>query len=152
MAEAEIRVATPADLERLLPLVTAYHRFEGIHRTDQERRQALLPLLDLESQVGFILLVADNDELVGYLALCFGYTIEFGGRDAFVDELYVAEGERGRGLGSRLLQAAKEQATKLGVNALHLEVARANAAAKTFYSKLGFKGRETFHLMTCDLS
>ena len=62
------------------------------------------------------------DILIGYIAVCYSYSIEFGGRDAFIDEFYIAAAERGKGIGGRVL---KEIATLLqmrGVVAVHLEV------------------------------
>ena len=89
--------------------------------------------------------------MVGYAALCFGYSIEFRGRDAFVDELFIAEQARGKGLGSRVLELIRKEAARLGIVALHLEVARDNTRARRLYEKWGFRARERYYLMSCDL-
>ena len=81
--------------------------------------------------------------------LCFGYTIEFVGRDAFIDEFFIQEEARGLGIGRQVLAFAKQEAAKLGIVALHLEVARTNEKAKRLYAKAGFDAREQFHLMSC---
>jgi len=141
-------VADRTDLDRLLPFVRDYHAFEEIQRSDDERRASLAPLLG-ENPLGRIWLIMEADELVGYIALCFGYSIEFGGRDAFVDEFFLSEGARGRGLGSRVLAAIRQTATELGIVALHLEVARSNSKARRFYETLGFTARDRYHLMSC---
>ena len=143
-------VADRTDLDRLLPFVRDYHAFEEIQRSDDERRASLAPLLG-ENPLGRIWLIMEADELVGYIALCFGYSIEFGGRDAFVDEFFLSEGARGRGLGSRVLAAIRQTATELGIVALHLEVARSNSKARRFYETLGFTARDRYHLMSCRL-
>jgi len=85
---------------------------------------------------------------VGYIALCFGYSIEFAGRDAFLDEFFVTEPHRGRGIGRRVLGLVIEEAGRLGVRCLHLEVARANHWAQRLYSSAGFESRDRFHLMS----
>lgn len=145
-----ISVALPDDLDRLLPLVRAYHAFEKIERTDHERRASLAPLLG-ENPFGAIWLVSQDDEAIGYIALCFGYSIEFGGRDAFVDEFFLVEAARGRGLGRRVLADVSAAAAETGIVALHLEVARSNSRARRFYESLGFAARNRYHLMSCPL-
>jgi hypothetical protein len=54
------------------------------------------PLL-AKPEFGFILVARSGGRIVGYLAVCLGYSIELGGKDGFVDELFVAPGSRGQG-------------------------------------------------------
>lgn len=146
-----IRQASTDDVELLMPLVAAYHEFEGITSTNLERTKAVVPLLTEATSFGRVWLIELDGRVAGYIALCFGYTIEFGGRDAFVDEFYLLEGARGQGIGSAALEAVKLEAVKFGVRVLHLEVSRTNRDARHFYSKAGFASRERFHLMSCKL-
>jgi GNAT superfamily N-acetyltransferase len=141
-------LAERTHLDQLLPFVRDYHAFEEIERTDDERRASLAPLLG-DNPFGRIWLVQESAEPVGYLALCFGYSIEFGGRDAFVDEFFLTEHARDRGLGRRALADARNAAAGLGIVALHLEVARSNSSARRFYESLGFAARDRYHLMSC---
>jgi ribosomal protein S18 acetylase RimI-like enzyme len=83
----------------------------------------------------------------GYVVLTFAYSIEFGGRMAVVDELYVAPPHRRRGIGRLALQYAAEQAAALGVRGLVLEVSPANAGARRLYEAAGFVER-TYRVMT----
>ena len=147
----KLRLATLDDAGTLLPLMRAYHEFEGIDATDAERLATIEPLLAGRENLGQVWLIETAAGTVGYIALCYGYSIEFGGRDAFVDELFIVEAERGRGLGRQALERVKAEAATAGVKALHLEVARGNTTAKDFYGKLGFRSRERFHLMSCQL-
>lgn len=146
-----LRRATAEDAGTLMPLMRAYHEFEGIGATDAERLDTIRPLLGGDDDLGMVWLIEAAGGAVGYIALCFGYSIEFGGRDAFVDEFFIVEAERGRGLGREALELVKSKAAEAGVRVLHLEVARTNTAAKTFYGKAGFQSRERFHLMSCRL-
>lgn len=143
-------VADRSHLDRLLPLVRDYHVFEMIERTDDERRASLYPLLG-ENPFGRIWLIQEAGEPVGYVALCFGYSIEFGGRDAFVDEFFLTARARGRGLGRQVLADVRDAVAGLGIVALHLEVARSNVRARHFYESLGFAARDRYHLMSCRL-
>ena len=147
----KLRLASLDDTGTLLPLMRAYHEFEGIDSTDAERLATIEPLLAGQKNPGDVWLIETDAGAVGYIALCYGYSIEFGGKDAFVDEFFIVEAERGRGLGRMALERVKAEAAKAGVKALHLEVARGNRTAKKFYVKAGFQPRERFHLMSCRL-
>lgn len=150
MRKPVLLVADQADLERLLPFVRDYHAFEEIERSDDERRASLAPLLG-DNPFGRVWLVMQAGQTVGYIALCFGYSIEMGGRDAFVDEFFLAESVRGRGLGRRVLTDVRQAVSGMGIVALHLEVARSNGRARRFYESLGFVARDRYHLMSCRL-
>jgi ribosomal protein S18 acetylase RimI-like enzyme len=95
-------------------------------------------------------LILDSATPVGYVVLCFGYSLEFHGRDAFIDELYLVESHRRRGWGTKTMEFVGAQAGRQGIRALHLEVVRRNQAALEFYRKLGFAEREHF-MMTLPL-
>lgn len=144
-------LAGPADLATLEPFVRAYHAFEHIESTPASRRLALETLLG-NAALGRIWLIGVDGETAGYIALCFGYTIEFAGLDAFVDEFFIAAGQRGRGVGRYVLERVAEEARRCSVKALHLEVARTNTAAARLYGACGFVAREQYHLMTRDLA
>ena len=145
-----LQPANDEDAEILMPFVREYHEFEGIGSTELERAQSVAPLLS-DGSLGRVWLILDGGEAVGYIAACFGYSIEFGGRDAFLDEFFITPSARSRGLGSKALKAVKAEMTRLGVRAMHLEVARTNLGAKQIYAKEGFEPREHFHLMSCKL-
>ena len=60
-------------------------------------------------------------------------------RRFLVDGLAVAEGHRGRGIGSRLLEALAGVARERGYPAIRLDVADGNDAARRLYERLGFR-------------
>ena len=146
----ELKLAVPADLPRVLPLVSAYHAFEHIDSSAAERESAVGRLL-ADSSLGGIWLILESGALAGYIALCRGFSIEFNGFDAFVDEFYLEPGYRGRGIGRTALAAIGDEASKAGINALHLEVARDNDRARRLYSGAGFEAREKYVLMSAVL-
>jgi ribosomal protein S18 acetylase RimI-like enzyme len=135
--------ATAGDLEALLPLVEAFQREEGYPAGDAELVATLATLL-AEEGAGRVVIARAGALAVGYAALCFGFSIEHRGRDAFVDELYVRPEQRGRGLGRSLLRALEQEARAAGVRKLHLEVERDNPSARALYLAEGFAptGRE----------
>ena len=140
------RAATTDDLSGVLALLRDFYAEDGA-AYDAEAEVALLALLG-DPRLGRVVLVVDEAGLaVGYLVVAFGYSLEFRGRDAFVDELYVAPSHRGRGLGRAALHEAERSCREAGIRALHLEVRPDNEKARGLYSSLGYADRE-YYLMS----
>ncbi len=142
-----LRLATMEDLERLTVLVAGFHAEAGIAQDDETRRRALVPLLE-GSPHGAIWMIGPRSAPVGYIAVSFGWSIEFGGLDAFLDEFYVRERVRGRGMGSEAMLALTRALAGQGITAMHLEVDAANDRARGLYQRIGFSARDRYHLMT----
>ena len=146
LMSASFRPAALSDLETLIDLVRAFYEEDGTPFDAAAARTALRGLFaDAESGVAF--LIENGAEALGYLVVTFGYSLEFLGRDAFVDELYVRPQARGQGLGREALRIAEQACREHGVRALHLEVRRGNAPAQGLYHAAGFEDREHY-LMT----
>jgi GNAT superfamily N-acetyltransferase len=142
-AGVAIERASRDDAAALLPLVEAFQLEEGYAAGDAALRAAVHELLR-DDAAGRVLIAREGGRAVGYAALCFGFSIEFRGRDAFVDELYVVPEQRGGGLGRALLRALEAEARACGVRKLHLEVEQRNDSARRLYVQEGFvaTGRE----------
>ncbi len=148
--KTELRLAEAQDLGELQPLVRAYHEFENIPSSATERESALRQLLS-DRTLGGIWLIFSDGALAGYIALCRGFSIEFNGFDAFIDEFYLQPAFRRQGIGSQVLVAIKQQARQMEINALHLEVARNNHRARKLYAAAGFEARDRYLLMSAEL-
>jgi GNAT superfamily N-acetyltransferase len=146
----EIRLATIRHIDELLPLVSAYHDFEGVVQDADTRRKTISTLL-LAPELGPVWLIYHAGNLAGYIAICLGYSIEFGGRDAFVDEFFLLEDVRGKGIGSAVLAMVIPRLREDEVKALHLEVGQSNQRARAMYEAAGFVLRDQYHLMSCEL-
>jgi len=119
--------------------------FRELLRCDPEK--ALANLIG-RPDLGGVWLIGAAGGPVGYLVLTWGYSLEFGGRDAFLDELYLEAAWRGQGLGRQAMRFAEEACRANGVLALHLEVERENVKAQAFYDKTGFENRAHYFLMS----
>jgi ribosomal protein S18 acetylase RimI-like enzyme len=140
------RPATPADLETVLGLHRAFFEEDGYPFQEAESRANLARLV-ADPGLGRLIVMDDGGVVVGYLVLGFGFSLEFRGRDAFVDEVFVAPSHRGRGLGTRAIAAAEEACREAGVRALHLEVERSQERTQGLYRRLGFADHDRY-LMT----
>ncbi len=127
------RIATPADLPALLGLCQEYC-VEDDHAWDLERtRKALEPLL-ADDRLGVVWVLGTPP--IAYAVVTWGYSIESGGRDALLDEVYVRD--RGRGLGGALLARVLDDLCDRGLARVFLETEAPNADARRFYARHGF--------------
>src|SRR5262245_22945752 len=121
--DIRFRPATEADTPALVAMESRFYEGEG-YPFDPEEGRALRTRLLREPEKGRIWVAADRGRLAGYLILTFGYSIEFHGVDALVDELYFEPDVRGMGLGKQALAIAEAACIELGIRSLHLEVER----------------------------
>jgi ribosomal protein S18 acetylase RimI-like enzyme len=129
--------ASPADAESLLSMMGDFYRGEGYPFDPARAREALLPILEDDSK-GRVWVMRDEGAPVGYAVLALGWSLEYHGRDAFVDEIYVVPSHRRRGLGRRALLVVDEACREIGVRVLHLEVEKDNDRARELYRTQGF--------------
>lgn len=146
----QIETASEQDVSAVLQMMRRLYADEGL-RPFSGSTQALLLLLR-EPRYGRCFIVREQDLAVGYFVIAFGFSLEFGGRDAFLDELYLAPEARGRGLGKLCVAHAARFCKSEGIGALHLEVSRANSVAQRLYRGAGFRERHVnYDLLTLRL-
>lgn len=109
---------------------------------DQELAEHLIVELTENEYLGRLWLISNGHEIIGYIALTFGFSFEYAGRDAFIDELFIKEGFRGMGFGAKTMEQLEIEARRLGVNAIHLEVERHNARGNRLYENQGYVGND----------
>lgn len=73
--------------------------------------------------------------IAGYAAIAVTYTTEGGGKTLWLDELYVKEQFRGKGLGRSVIEYLKSDDT---VKRIRLEITPSNSDAERLYKALGF--------------
>jgi len=137
-SESGFRLAVESDADVLLEFMRAYYAFDG-HGFDPEKACVALTALLRDAQFGRAWLILDDASPVGYIVLCFGYSLEWLGRDAFLDEFYLREEYRGRGWGQKTMAFVEDAARAAGVRTLHLEVVQQNEKALELYRRLGFR-------------
>ena len=142
--------AKNADRELLLEFMAEYYALDGITFDPDKAAEALAELL-AEPSAGCIWLISVGSEAVGYIVLTLGFSLEYHGRDAFVDEFYIRAPFRGRGYGRQAMALVEEEARALHVRELHLEVERRNNSAQRLYRRLGFAHHDRY-LMSKRLS
>ncbi len=88
------------------------------------------------------LLALGADRPVGLSLWFYSFSSWRGDLGAYLQDLYVDEALRGRGIGRRLLGETARRARADGATHLRLSVATDNDAAREFYDRLGFTYRD----------
>ena len=135
---SRFRPAERADVDAIVAMMRGYYAQDGYTFIEEEARDAALMLVD-DPSLGRLWVTQDGGKIVGYVAVALGFSFEYRGREAFVDELQIAERHRGRGLGREALEVAEAWCREAGVNALHLEVERHRENALELYRRRGFQ-------------
>jgi GNAT superfamily N-acetyltransferase len=134
---ATIIRAVPEDLPVLLPLVADFCGLDH-HPYDESRvTHALAPLLadDTFGQVWLVRPPAGGPP-VGYAVVTWGYSLESGGREALLDEIFVRE--RSRGIGAAALGELLDACRAQGIRRMFLETEAHNTRVRRFYARHGF--------------
>jgi GNAT superfamily N-acetyltransferase len=134
-----LRLATAVDHPALRLLQRAFYQEEKL--TYVAHVDAALQSLLSDAALGFALVDEEAGRVNAYLVVTFGFSLELGGKDAFVDELFVAGDARKRGVGRALMAQAANEARARGAKYLRLEVAEPDAGKLGFYQACGFSPR-----------
>lgn len=141
-----LHLATPEDLPRIAPMVASFHAETGLTTPEAERNAALELLFSGEVQAA-AWMIGPRRAPVGYIVVSFGFSIELGGRDAFIDEFFLRNAVRGRGMGTQVLQTLLPMLRDMGVRAVHLETG-GDGDRVALYKRSGFALRDGYCLMT----
>jgi GNAT superfamily N-acetyltransferase len=148
--DVELVAATREDLPQLFDWMRQLRVIDPMETeavvTTTASQQAMRRLIDDKSS-GHVWLIRADSKAAGYVVLVFSFSVEFGGRTAFIDELFIEEPYRGQGIGRRALELVTKSARSLGVQNLLLEVSEGNVPARQLYTAAGFVDRK-YRLMS----
>lgn len=123
-----------------------YYTEDGYEFDHLAARDAVETLIQ-DEKLGRLWVAGNDQNVEAYLAVTRGFSLEYQGADAFIDELYVASPCRGKGLGREALNVAMEYCRSTGIKALHLEAERHRKTALAIYRNAGFEDHDRY-LMT----
>ncbi len=135
--------ATAADHDLLMTLIEEFCAVDQ-HVFDPERvSRTLGPILEHDLYGVVYLLLAPEQAaageypVIGYAVLSWGYSLESGGREALIDEIYLRR--RGEGIGSAIMEQIFEAMRAEGIVKMFLETETHNDRARRFYARSGFE-------------
>ena len=131
----DVRQATVADLNLLVPLFDAYRQF---YRKPSEPERARRFLLErFEHNQSVIFMAFEGAAAIGFAQLYPSFSSGAMARIFILNDLFVAPDARGRGTGSALLLAAAEFGRSAGALRLVLSTEVTNTTAQSVYERLG---------------
>jgi GNAT superfamily N-acetyltransferase len=133
----EIRPVAEEEFEELLPLIAAYQRFYGVDDVGEDRNRAFFRRFLTPSEDGLLLGAWIEGELAGYACLYWFYSSTRAAETVLMNDLFVAAGRRGGGVGTGLIEAARRVAADRGARHLEWSTAPDNLTAQRVYDATG---------------
>lgn len=127
-----------SDIPMIVDLMADFYQIDG-YPIDRTLSTTNFEYFINKTDLGRAWLIYHDEEIVGYVMIAFMFSFEYGGRIAFLDELYLNENARGRGLGKKAVAFIQSQAQKLELKLLYLEIEKHNATAQKLYIAAGFE-------------
>src|SRR5262245_4391616 len=114
-----MRKASPDDVQQLVAMMEEFYA-EGGYPLNHRRATDAFTALIADERLGYVFFIQADGRDVGYVVVTLCYSMEYGGPNAFVDDLFVRKPFRGAGLGTAALTEARAFCAKRGVRAIHV--------------------------------
>jgi GNAT superfamily N-acetyltransferase len=135
-----------ADLSHLPHLITLFDGYRQFYKQTSNLQAAENFLRErLTKNESVIFLALEQDTALGFTQLYPSFSSTSMKRLWILNDLFVAEQGRHKGVGAALIGAAVQHAKDTGATGLQLETATNNHAAQTLYEKLGWQRETNFY-------
>ena len=143
-AELEITPILSEEFAELLPLIAAYQRFYEVAEIDDERNRVFFRRFLAPSEDGLLLGARGEGHLVGYACLYWHFSSLEARESVLMNDLFVAESARGKGVGRALIEATAAVAREREVPFVEWSTAPDNHTAQRLYDSTGAERSEWF--------
>ncbi|MEF3073790.1 GNAT family N-acetyltransferase [Methylobacter sp. Wu1] len=137
-----IRQAVASDIDALAPLFDSYRQFYGRESDIRAAREFLLARFNHGESAVFI--AHDANAAIGFAQLYPSFSSVSLARTFVLNDLFVRESSRRKGVASLLLAAAVEFGKSLAAARLSLSTAVSNETAQALYQSAGWRRDEQF--------
>ena len=134
----EFKSYSVEDKSDVLEMMTAFNKIDGYEFNVIIGEKNLLDFSSNDA-LGRLYLIRYQKQNIGYIVLTFGFSFEYKGRDAFIDEFYLKEDFRNKGIGKKTIDFIESESKKLNIKAVHLEAETNNTIANQLYIKKGYQ-------------
>jgi len=121
-----------SDIEKIVLMMQEFYAIDNYPIDIAISKALFLEFLE-NPHLGRCWLIFSDGEIVGYVILTFVFSFEYKGTIAFLDELYIAEKARGKGIGKLALDFIHQEAISLSLKLIYLEVEGHNEIAQKLY-------------------
>jgi GNAT superfamily N-acetyltransferase len=137
MTTALFKPFTPADADAVVGMMQQFYAIDN-YPIDVAVSKSLYTEFTENESLGKGWVIEADGKPVGYIILTFVFSFEYGGRIAFLDELFITEAMRGKGLAKQALDFITEEAKALSIKIIYLEIEPHNTAAQQLYLSKNF--------------
>lgn len=141
--EIQVRQATVADIDALVPLFDGYRQFYGRSSDLTLARTFLLARFEHQESVIFLANSSTN-QAVGFTQLYPSFSSVSAARTFILNDLFVVQEARKCGVGAKLLKASANYGRSKGAVRLTLSTATNNETAQALYERNGWVRDETY--------
>ncbi|PRZ25088.1 GNAT family N-acetyltransferase [Flavobacterium granuli] len=127
-----------SDIETIVDLMQQFYAIDN-YPIDKETSKSLFKEFITNENLGKAWLILSENEIVGYVILTFVFSFEYQGKIAFLDELYLTEKARGKGIGSKTIAFILDESKKAALKLIYLEIENHNQNAQKLYLANGFE-------------
>ncbi len=139
--EFMIQLCRPEDEDRCVPkLAELIHRLAVEEAADPAEPEDIAIIVSALLRTGSsdFLLATVGERAIGCLQIAYRLSTWQASRYAYLEDVYLTQEARGRGVGTKMLDYALQRAEAQGCESVLLDVRRANNAAQRLYARLGF--------------
>lgn len=132
------------DISDYSQVIALWSETEAMLLRDADSRENIGKYLERNPELSFV--AVDGQQIVGAIL------VGTDGRRGYVQHLAVDSHCRGKGIGAKLISAAIEALSNVGIAKTHLFVANENLNAQSFYEKLGWFPRDEVRMFSFNSS
>jgi GNAT superfamily N-acetyltransferase len=127
-----------SDIDTIVALMQEFYAIDN-YPIDIEISKSLFKEFLANENLGNAWLILSDNEIIGYVILTYIFSFEYQGKIAFLDELYLTEKARGKGVGSKTIAFVLEESKKQALKLIYLEIENHNQNAQKLYLASGFE-------------
>ena len=119
----------------MVRLIAGFRDYYGETEPTDETIDRMVGVLLADERTEFLLI---GEPAIGLSAVRYRPSVWTGAEDAWLEDLFVVEAERGHGAGRALVEASAERARARGCKRIQLDANERNEGAIALYESLGF--------------
>jgi len=149
MGEVVVRKARASDSEQFIGLVLELAKFERLDPPSAPGRRRLVDDVFRRKRVN-LFVASEKGRLVGYALYFYSYSSFEAKPTLYLEDLYVLEDQRKKGVGFALFRRCVDEAIARGCGRMEWAVLTWNEKALKFYEKLGARRLSDWYVYRLD--
>ena len=144
-----VRRARRSDSPAFLRLLSSLARFEKLREPSRDARRRIVKDI-FDRHIAHLLVATLRGKVVGYALYFYAYSSFLARPTLYLEDVFVAEGQRGYGVGGALFDRCCKEAVRKECGRMEWAVLGWNAKAIQFYEERGAKRMDDWRLYRLD--